>query len=208
MIVRRSILEIPVEISFVSLDHPDESVLEEYVFGRLSEPKTAVLEEHILICGRCQAGLAEAEEYIRLMKFAASSSLETPRRRSSKRVAIAAAGVLAAACIAVFSWFKPHPPAAAVTLVSVRDGAGAPVILAEAGRPLDLSIPATELPPAPQYRLEVVSSTGESVWSGWVTAGTDKLSAHVTRSLEAGMYWVRLYTLPADLLAEYGLQVN
>ena len=55
----------PVEISFVSLDHPDESVLEEYVFGRLSEPKTALLEEHILICGRCRTALAEVDEYIR-----------------------------------------------------------------------------------------------------------------------------------------------
>ena len=196
------------EISFVSLDHPDESVLEEYVFGRLSEPKTAVLEEHILICGRCRTALAEVDEYIRLMKFGTSLSLETPRRRSGKRVVVAASGVLAAACIAVLTWFKPHPPAAAVTLVSVRGGAGTPVIRVEAGRPLELSIPAAEVPPAPQYRLEVVTSTGESVWSGWVPAGTDKLSAHVTRSLEAGMYWVRLYTLPAGLLAEYGLQVN
>jgi len=198
----------PVEISFVSLDHPDESVLEEYVFGRLSEPKTAVLEEHILICGRCQVSLAEVDEYIRLMKFAAARSLETPRSSNSKRVVVATAGVLVAACIAVFTWFKPHHPAAAGTLISIRGRAGTPIILAEAGRPLELSIPAAQVPPAPQYRLEVVTSTGESVWSGWVTAGTDRLSAHVTRSLEAGMYWVRLYTQPTDLLAEFGLQVN
>ncbi len=196
------------EISFVSLDHPDESVLEEYVFGRLSDAKTAVLEEHILVCGRCQTALAELDEYIHLMKFAAARPMEIPRHRSGKRALIASVGVLTAACIAAFTWFRPYPPPAAVTLVSARDRVRAPVILAAAGHPLDLSIPAASVPAAAQYRLEVVSSTGESVWSGWVSKGTDRLSAHVSRSLEAGMYWVRLYTLPAGLLAEYGLQVN
>jgi hypothetical protein len=164
-------LEIPVEISLVSRDHPDESVLEEYVFGRLSDPKASVLEEHILICPRCQEALAETDEYIRLVKFAASRPLETPRVRGGKRPVVTAAGVLAAACIAVVSWFKPHAPpvsvalAAAtpvpVTLVSLRGGAAVSANQPAAGHPLDLSIFAGDVPPAAQYGL-----TGESIWSG------------------------------------------
>src|ERR1035438_9554963 len=65
-------MEIPVEISLVSLDHLDENVLEEYVFGRLSNAKSAVVEEHLLICPHCQTSLAETDEYIRLMKYAAA----------------------------------------------------------------------------------------------------------------------------------------
>jgi hypothetical protein len=201
-------LEIPVENRLISRDHPDESVLEEYVFGRLGDPKVAILEEHVLICPRCQAALAQLDEYIRLMKFATSRPEEIPPRRSGKRAAAAAGGALIAAVIALFTWFKPHPPPAGVTLVSVRRAAGAPAILPAAGHPLDLSIPAANVPPALKYRLEVVAATGESVRSGWVNSGTDKLSAHVTGGLEAGAYWVRLYTLPADLLAEFDLHVN
>ncbi len=195
------------EISLVSRDHPDESVLEEYVFGRLTEPRTAALEEHILICPRCQAALVQTDEYIRLMKFAASVPLETSRFQGGKRPAIAAAGILAA-CIALFSWFKPHPPPVSVTLVSHRGGPSASTNQAAAGHPLDLSISATDVPPAAGYGLEMVTSTGEPIWSGPANAENGKLFAHVARTLRAGRYWVRLYAQPSELLAEYGLEVQ
>jgi hypothetical protein len=201
-------LEIPVEISFVSRDHPDEIVLEEYVFGRLSDAKTAVLEEHLLICAPCQVALTQTDEYIRLMKFAASHPIEKSRFRGGSRPAITAAGVLAAACIAFLGWLKPHPPPVSVPLVSVRGGAAVSVNQAAAGHPLDLSISAADVPPAPQYGLEMVTSTGESVWSGPASAGNGTLSAHIAKTLSAGRYWVRLYAPPAELLAEYGLQVK
>jgi anti-sigma factor RsiW len=201
-------LEIPVEISHVSRDHPDENTLEDYVFGRLSEPKTAVLEEHILICERCQAALEQTDEYIRLMKFAASHPLEIPRLRGSKRPALTTAGILAAACIAVFSWFRPHATPVSVTLVSSRGGAAASANQAAAGHPLELSISAADVPPAAEYDLEMVTSAGESIWSGPASSRNGKLSAHVAKSLRAGGYWVRLYTQSSELLAEYGLQVQ
>jgi anti-sigma factor RsiW len=215
-------MEMPVEISLVFRDHPDEDVLEEYALGRLNDAKAAVLEEHILVCEHCQSALAETDDYIRLMKFAASRPLEIPPRRSGKRAAIAA-GVLTAASIAVFVLLKPNPPPASVTLASYRGGAagsggtmglgGAGVLVnrAAAGHPLDLSISAADVPPAAEYHLEVVTSTGKSIWNGPVSAGDGRLSAHLARSLSAEMYWVRLYALSApraELLAEYGLQVK
>jgi anti-sigma factor RsiW len=206
----------PVEISLVFRDHPDEDVLEEYALGRLDDAHEAVLEEHILVCKRCQSALAETDDYIRLMKFAASRPLDLPLRRGGKRAAIAA-GVLTAASIAAFVLLKPSPPPAFVTLASFRGGtagsAGAAVLVnqAAAGHPLDLSISTADVPPAAEYRLQVVTSAGKSIWSGPVRAGDGKLSAHLPMSLDAGMYWVRLHALSAphgELLAEFGLQVN
>jgi anti-sigma factor RsiW len=195
-----------VEISFVSLDHPDESVLEEYVFGRLSEPKTSVLEEHILVCGRCQAALAEVDEYIHLMKAVASRPRVIPRHRGNKRAVLAAGGILAAT--AVVTWYQPQPSPASVTLASFRGGAGVSANQAAAGHPLDLSISAADVPPAAQYRLEVVTSTGKPIWSGPASAGDGRLSAHFSKSLGTGTYWVRLYAQSSELLAEYGLEVK
>lgn len=194
------------EISFVSLDHPDESVLEEYVFGRLAEPKTSVLEEHILVCGRCQAALAEVDEYIRLMKAAASRPMVVLRHRSSKRAVFAAGGILAAT--AILTWYQPQPSPASVTLASFRGGAGVSANQVAAGHPLELSISAADVPAAAHYRLEVVTSAGKSIWSGPASTGDGRLSAHFSRSLGAGMYWVRLYAQSSDLLAEYGLEVK
>jgi anti-sigma factor RsiW len=201
-------LEIPVEISLVSLDHPDENVLEEYAFGRLSDAKAAVLEEHMLVCGRCRTALARTDEYIRLMKFALSRPLEIPRPRNGRRPVLASVGALAAACIAVVAWVRPHAQPASVTLASFRGGGGLSVNQAAAGHPLDLSISAADVPPAAHYRLEVVTSMGESIWSGPASAGDGRLAAHFPKSLGVGMYWVRLYAQPAELLAEYGLQVK
>lgn len=197
-------MEIPVEISLVSLDHPDESVLEEYVFGRLSDAKVEVLEEHILVCARCQAALAQTDDYIRLMKLAMSRPLKIPRTRP----VLASAGALAATCIAILTWHPSHGSPASVAFASFRGGAGVSVNQAAAGQPLDLSVPATDIPPAPQYRLEVATSTGESIWSGPASAADGRLSAHFPRSLSAGRYRVRLYAQSSEPLAEYGLQVK
>ncbi len=73
------------EISLAFRDHPDENVLEEYAFGRLNEAEAAILEEHILVCEQCQLALAETDDYIRLMKFAASRPLDLPLRQRAIR---------------------------------------------------------------------------------------------------------------------------
>lgn len=197
------------EISLVFRDHPDENVLEEYAFGRLSDAKAVVLEEHILVCAHCRAALAQTDDYIRLMKFAVSRPLEIPRTGNSRRSALALAALLAAACIAAVAWVKPHAQPASVALASFRGGAtGASVNQVAAGHPLDLSISGADVSPAANYRLEVVTSMGDSVWSGPASAGDGRLFAHLAKSLGAGTYWVRLYAPSSELLAEYGLQVK
>ena len=43
--------------------HPSEEILEEYVFHRLPEGLTAPLEEHLLVCHRCQDAVAETDAF-------------------------------------------------------------------------------------------------------------------------------------------------
>jgi hypothetical protein len=218
-----------VENSLVSLDHLNENVLEEYAFGRLHDAKAAILEEHLLICSRCQTALAETDEYIRLMKYAAARQpnalpVLVPRPAPTAkplqpivahgpqtwyRPMQVAAGILAA-CAAVFILTQGlsvlrQPTPVSIALVSYR---GPLVIEAPAGRPLDLSISAADIPPSPQYRLEVVNAVGKLIWSDAASIGGGKLTAHVPKRLTAGQYWVRLYGRSSELLAEYGLRVK
>jgi hypothetical protein len=50
--------------------HPDEDLFEDYLFDRLPQQATAILEGHLLMCRECQETLAATEEYIVLMKGA------------------------------------------------------------------------------------------------------------------------------------------
>jgi anti-sigma factor RsiW len=218
-----------VEISLDSLDHLDENVLEEYVFGRLGNAKSAVVEEHLLICPLCQTALTETDEYIRLMKYAASRQTaalpvlvprSAPAAKPVQPIAVrqpqtwyrpmqVGMGILAA-CAAVFMLTQGfsllrQPTPVSLALVSYR---GPLMIEAAGGRPLDLSISAADVPPAPEYRLEIVNAGGKLIWSDAASIGGGKLSAHVPKPLTAGQYWIRLYGRPSELLAEYGLRVK
>jgi anti-sigma factor RsiW len=52
--------------------HVSEDVLETYAMGKLSDEDCAPLEEHLLLCCICQRRLAQTDEYIRVVKAAAS----------------------------------------------------------------------------------------------------------------------------------------
>jgi hypothetical protein len=56
--------------------HIPDDVLDEFVMEMLSEPDCAFWEEHLLICARCQDRVAEADEYVRVMKSAAAAISE------------------------------------------------------------------------------------------------------------------------------------
>ena len=62
-------------------EHIPEDALEGYSMGKLSDDESAPLEEHLLICPFCQAGLEQTDEYIRVTKAAASSLNPVPRPR-------------------------------------------------------------------------------------------------------------------------------
>lgn len=66
--------------------HFSEAVWEEYALGMQPEEDCTPLEEHLLLCPACQDLLAQADEYIRVVKAATRAGT---RRRWSKPVASA-----------------------------------------------------------------------------------------------------------------------
>ncbi len=67
--------------------HFSKEIWEEYAMGMQSGEHCTPLEEHLLICPACQHLLAEADEYIRIVK--AATALAAGTRRWSKPVASA-----------------------------------------------------------------------------------------------------------------------
>jgi len=59
-------------------DHIPEARLETYALGNLSDEECAPLEEHLLVCSICQRRLERTDEYIRLIRTAASSLARAP----------------------------------------------------------------------------------------------------------------------------------
>jgi len=209
--------------------HPTEDLLEEYGFGRVCDPTLTVLEEHLFVCDTCQTKLEELEEYAVLMKTALAEFEEDreanpphPRHRFALPWLVdpwfvysgipgtILAGVLILALVtATIAWrTKPIPETATVQLTAFRGGESRGLALAPSGRPLNLTVDAANLPPAPGFRLELVSQSGRKIWTGEAKITGTTLSAHITDGPGSGVYWVRLYRSQGDLLREYGVRLQ
>jgi hypothetical protein len=95
-------------------DHVSDDVLETYAMGKLSDEDCAPLEEHLLICCVCQRRLAQRDEYIRVVKAAASSLRPSP----TVRIRHFAPGFSIPAAIARTAL----PPTNASTLANIGSG--------------------------------------------------------------------------------------
>jgi hypothetical protein len=62
-------------------------MLDEFVMEMLSEQDCAFWEEHLLICTTCQDRVAEADEYVRVVKSAAASISDPPSGQSRRSLA-------------------------------------------------------------------------------------------------------------------------
>jgi len=195
------------KLTFIPNAHPDEDFFEKYAFERLTEEETIRFEEHLLICERCQAMLAETDESIRLIKAATAMYISEHRKRSAVRVRFrgsllgwnaAAAAVLVLTCLTtLLSWRTPSGEPKAVVLEAYRGASSR----APAGQPLDLLIDLKDVPPAAGYRVEIVDAAGRRVWFG----GTP---ARLTNGLTPGIYWVRLSKDTGEPLREFGLDAG
>ena len=199
-------MESLVKISLVFRVHPSEDVLEEYAFGRLSGDRLSTVEEHLLVCETCQTALEHTDQFIGLVKTAAARH-SRPRRRGvlaefwrslgagmPARTAVWVS-VLGSACLigVVLSPKSPAPLPAPAPLVSYRGaasrgGEAAAENTAPALRPLDFSIRAEDVPAEPEYRLEVATASGETVWTGSAKLLERELTARMTRGLKGGLY--------------------
>jgi hypothetical protein len=196
--------------------HPTEDLLEEYSFGRVLEPALAPLEEHLLDCVLCQERLLAVDEYTALMKTGiVALGREGAGHRAFPRFAVPSVPAMFAVAVMLvlagvtIGWQLPlsSAGAAAVQLTALRGGGGEGVAHAPFGRPLDLTVDRTDLPPALTYRLEVVNSGGRPLWSGAAHVAQESLSARVNTRLARGAYWVRLYS-GDQLRREFGLRIE
>ena len=193
--------------------HIDEEEIERYSMGAMPEEAVAPFEEHLLICEACQHRLAQTDLYVSAMRQASARLLTASVRPGFPwwgfpRLVPAFTG-LAVVMVAAGLWLgrpgvnEAHP--FAVDLAATRGAAFE--AKAPAGRVLLLRLDLANLPASPGYRLEMVDRSGNRVWQATVTARGSKADFKVPGT-QPGVYFVRIYRPPAELLREYGLEVQ
>jgi hypothetical protein len=198
--------------------HPTEEILEEYAFNRLGDVQAGALEDHILICPDCQKNLEDIDEYVLLMKTATARYAAASPQAIRPALAVKLTWVAAAALIflvlvpglrkALGRWrTEPASATAPVVLAALRGGDNTTIAQGPAGRLLELSMEAADLPDA-AYRVEVVNAIGEREWGGVPLASHGTLSVEITNGLKPGTHWVRLFASRGDLVREFGLRLR
>ena len=207
-------------MSKTQLPHIAEDALELYVMGRLSEPETEVVEEHLLVCHQCQDLLEETEEFVKAIRVAARELENEPEAQPQVQLrpepkaepwwrrlfAIPTPMIAAAACamLAFFVLIPREKPNAVVDLRAMRGAEAAAVAPPNASLTMNLSLTGVESQGS--LRVEVADAEGNIVRKADVDRKGEQATAH-TDGLKAGTYWVRLYS-GDELLREYGLTVQ
>lgn len=211
-------------MSKTQLPHIAEDALELYVMGRLSEPETEAVEEHLLICHQCQDLLEETDEFVNAIRVAARELENEPEAQPQvqlryepkaesqaepwwRRLFAIPTPVIAAAACAMLAFFVLIPretPNAVVDLRAMRGAEAAAVAPPNASLTMNLSL--TGLDSQGALRIEVADAIGNIVRKADVDRKGEQATAH-TDGLKTGTYWVRLYS-GSELLREYGLTVR
>ena len=199
--------------------HISGELLERYTLQQLSEEKLAPIEEHLLVCQRCQQNLTEVENFVDAMKIAARQMQEqkapapAPRLRLAPRRplqwALPLAGGLLVSTLLIFSYARrPQDMAQSeVILTATRGASEAAVAQAPANSILIVQTDAQDVAPGTQLRLEVANSDGRVVWQGAGDCRAGRITARVNHALSSGSYWFRVYER-GDLVKEYALQLK
>ena len=203
--------------------HPTEEVLEEFALDRLPDALAAQVEEHLLICRRCQDSVTQIDRFVTSLRaYANQQDLRSEPVSLKWRGALhalpklAMSGVGAAAVVVlatiVLVLVRPSPPdvssPVAVGLSSMRGGAEL-LSVAPSGKPLELDIDAPGInPERGPFEVQIVQGTGQTIWKGAARQSSGKLTARPTKPLLQGTYWVRLYGRESDLLGEFGVTVK
>ena len=193
--------------------HANEEEIERYSMGAMPEGATAPFEEHLLICQPCQLRLAQTDVYVSAMRQASARLRTEPLKRGLPwlrfpRLVPALAG-LAVAVVAAGLWIgRPDLGQAHPFAVDLEATRGAAIeAKAPAGRWLLLRLDLSNLPAYSWYRLEMVDRFGKRVWQASVPAQGAKAGFKVPGT-PPGIYFVRLYRPPGELLREYGFEVQ
>ncbi len=198
--------------------HLNEDDLEAYALKRLGPAAAAAVEEHLLFCPDCQAGMVRLDDFLRAFQVAAPrvQSRTTRKERHggwffSLRAGFQApwaAPVLVAAAVAVVVILPRDArlaPVETVRLESARGDSG--ISTTVAGRRLHLVLDTRGLAEFPVYRVDVVDATGSPVWSGEAKPSAAGLAVTTDRAAAEGMYWVRIHG-GGELLREFGVRAS
>jgi hypothetical protein len=97
---------------------------------------------------------------------------------------------------------------AEVSLSALRGDAIAAIGSAPAFHALTLNLDATAIKPG-AYRIELVSATGKTLWTGSGMASGNRILAETGLALDPGTYWIRiLASQEGAAVREYGLRVR
>ena len=187
--------------------HIDDERIEQYALGTLPDADVCPIEEHLLVCHRCQDSLAAAERFIAGMRSAGPKlRAERARRTPEKRFYPIAAAV---ALLAATGWWaaRQQPsrePPVAVMLAASR-GEPAPAV-APAGRRIAIATDAPS-PAGGPWRFVVVDSVGRTRAETAAAVEGNRATA-VIGGLAEGLYFVRLYDESGAIAREYRMQVR
>jgi hypothetical protein len=193
--------------------HMDDEEIERYSMGAMPEAAIAPFEEHLLICEPCRLRLARTDAYVSAMRQA-SARLRTGSLKRKlpwlrfPRLVPALAG-MAVAVVAAGLWIgRPDMGEAHPFAVDLEATRGAAIeAKAPAGRWLLLRLDLANLPASSWYRLEMVDRFGSRIWQATVAAQGSKAGFKVPGT-PPGIYFVRLYRPPGELLREYAFEVQ
>ena len=193
--------------------HLDDEELERYSMGAMPEAAIAPFEEHLLVCEPCQLRLAQTDAYVGAMRQASARLRTEPLKRGLPwlrfpRLIPALAG-MAVAIVAAGLWIgRPDMGEAHPFAVDLEATRGAVIeAKAPAGRWLLLRLELANLPASSSYRLEMVDRFGSRIYQATVAAQGSKAGFKVPGT-RPGIYFVRLYRPPGELLREYGFEVE
>ena len=193
--------------------HLDDEEFERYSMGAMPEAAIAPFEEHLLVCEPCQLRLAQTDAYVGAMRQASARLRTEPLKRGLPwlrfpRLVPALAG-MAVAIVAAGLWIsRPDMGEAHPFAVDLEATRGAAIeATAPAGRWLLLRLDLANLPASSWYRLEMVDRFGSRIYQATVAAQGSK-AGFMVPGTQPGIYFVRLYRPPGELLREYGFEVQ
>jgi hypothetical protein len=193
--------------------HIDEEELERYSMGAIPEAAIAPFEEHLLICEPCQLRLAQSDAYVSAMRQSSARLRAEPLKRGLSwlrfpRLVPALAG-MAVVLVAAGLWLSRVDMGAAHPFVIDLEATRGAALEAKApaGKWLLLRLDLSNLPASSLYRVEIVDRFGSRVWQATVPAHGSKAGFKVPAT-QPGIYFVRVYRPPGELLREYGFEVE
>jgi hypothetical protein len=192
--------------------HLEEDLIERYSMGRVEEPELSALEEHLLICSRCQDQVEAEDRFARAARAALSrpeSAVREFRSRWSfltgRWAGLAYAGAVLLAAYFLLPAGVNAPAAQIIPLRAVRGPSASGVGRARAALQLKL-LDTNSLAPG-SYTAEIADAQGGALLRQEKEQSAGELILDVRDGLPAGKYWVRLYRGP-DLVREYGLTLQ